>query len=143
MFGQLRQLCKRRLHNCLGITTSLCWKLNEESTRTRCAQKALAEGWSRNHLVRHIETRLYERKGRPPPTSIRFSPHRLCPRFKNPRRTLTFFDFLELTESHNERELEGQLLQHIERFLQALGRGFAFVGQQLHLDVAGMSSSRI
>jgi hypothetical protein len=47
------------------------------------------------------------------------------------------FDFLSIGEEAQEREVERSLLQHIEKFLLELGTGFAFVGRQYHLEVAG------
>ena len=35
----------------------------------------------------------------------------------------------------SERELEANLIKHIEKFLLELGTGFAYVGRQYHLDV--------
>ena len=46
------------------------------------------------------------------------------------------FDFLTLTESFTERELELELIKHIEKFLIELGAGFAFVGRQYPLVVS-------
>ena len=40
------------------------------------------------------------------------------------------FDFLALTEPFHERELEIELVRHLEKFLLELGQGFAFVGRQ-------------
>ncbi|MDX8431261.1 MAG: DUF1016 domain-containing protein [Candidatus Algichlamydia australiensis] len=45
------------------------------------------------------------------------------------------FEFLTLTSHFNERELEGNLLAHIQKFLIELGSGFAFVGRQFHIEV--------
>ncbi|MEI7586822.1 DUF1016 domain-containing protein [Runella sp.] len=45
------------------------------------------------------------------------------------------FDFLTLAEPFAERELEIELVKHIEKFLLELGTGFAFVGRQYHLNV--------
>ena len=45
------------------------------------------------------------------------------------------FDFLTLTEPFQERELETELVKHLEKFLIELGQGFAFVGRQYRLDV--------
>jgi predicted nuclease of restriction endonuclease-like (RecB) superfamily len=47
------------------------------------------------------------------------------------------FDFLTLREDAAERELEQGLLDHIRKFLLELGAGFAFVGQQIRLEVDG------
>ncbi|MGX1591658.1 PDDEXK nuclease domain-containing protein [Glutamicibacter sp. NPDC055491] len=116
---------------------ALLEKLNEESTRIWYAHAALAEGWSRNHLVRQIETRMHERSGQATSNFNTVLPSSTSSVVQEATKDPYVFDFLELTESHNERELEGQLLQHVERFLLELGRGFAFVGRQLRLDVAG------
>lgn len=45
------------------------------------------------------------------------------------------FDFLTLTEPFVERELEIELIKHIEKFLLELGTGFAFVGRQYLVSV--------
>lgn len=47
------------------------------------------------------------------------------------------FDFLELGEDHDERELERALVTRIERFLRAMGGVFAFVGSQFRIEVDG------
>ncbi|MCC9645197.1 DUF1016 domain-containing protein [Rhodopirellula sp. JC740] len=47
------------------------------------------------------------------------------------------FDFLTLTDRHNERELEDGLMDQLTKFLLELGAGFAFVGRQYKIDVDG------
>jgi predicted nuclease of restriction endonuclease-like (RecB) superfamily len=47
------------------------------------------------------------------------------------------FEFLGLASDVSERELEQSLLEHLKNFLIELGRGFAFLGSQYHLEVAG------
>ncbi|WP_425562249.1 PDDEXK nuclease domain-containing protein [Leifsonia kafniensis] len=47
------------------------------------------------------------------------------------------FDFLELTAEAAERDLEQALMERIVDTLRELGTGFAFVGRQVHFDVAG------
>jgi len=44
---------------------------------------------------------------------------------------------LQLTEDYKERDIEDQLIQHIIKFLLELGKGFAFIGRQQHLEIAG------
>lgn len=46
------------------------------------------------------------------------------------------FDFLTLEEPFHERELETELITHIQKFLLELGRGFAFVGRQHRMEVS-------
>jgi hypothetical protein len=45
------------------------------------------------------------------------------------------FDFLTLDEPFHERELETELVRHLEKFLLELGQGFAFVGRQYRITV--------
>jgi hypothetical protein len=45
------------------------------------------------------------------------------------------FDFLTLADDARERELEQGLVEHVRDFLVELGVGFAFVGNQYHLEV--------
>jgi len=47
------------------------------------------------------------------------------------------FDFLTLTQEARERDLEHGLLAHLRQFLIELGVGFAFVGNQVPLEVGG------
>ncbi|GBU08847.1 hypothetical protein AwDysgo_21780 [Bacteroidales bacterium] len=47
------------------------------------------------------------------------------------------FDFLTMRKDYTERELEPALTQHITNFLLELGKGFAFVGRQVRIEVAG------
>ena len=46
-------------------------------------------------------------------------------------------DFLDLGDDAHKREIDTGLIRHITRFLLELGAGFAFVGRQLRLEVAG------
>ena len=51
--------------------------------------------------------------------------------FKDPY----LFDFLGTDAPRRETELERGLMAHIQKFLLELGQGFAFVGQQVHLEL--------
>ena len=46
------------------------------------------------------------------------------------------FDFLTISEQAKEKELEKGLMNNLKRFLLELGKGFAFVGEQYHLEIA-------
>jgi hypothetical protein len=45
------------------------------------------------------------------------------------------FDFITIAQPFTERELETELVKHVEKFLLELGAGFAFVGRQYKLVV--------
>jgi predicted nuclease of restriction endonuclease-like (RecB) superfamily len=47
------------------------------------------------------------------------------------------FEFMTLSSSAKEGELERELLKHLRDLLLELGRGFAFVGSQVQLEVDG------
>lgn len=47
------------------------------------------------------------------------------------------FDFMELGPEHSERELEQQLIHHIQNFLSEMGGMFAFIGNQYKIIVNG------
>jgi hypothetical protein len=47
------------------------------------------------------------------------------------------FEFLALTEEVSERALQRGLLDHLRALILELGKGFAFVGSQYHLEVGG------
>ena len=94
------------------------------------------QGWSRDSLTQMIKNNTYERQGsaisnfndRLPETQSNLAQQTL----KDPY----IFDFLTLTEPFKERELETELLKHLEQFLLELGDGFAFVGRQYHIEVS-------
>lgn len=99
-------------------------------------QKTKENNWSRDVLSLQIKSNLYQRQG----TSINnFSttlPEPFSDLAKQTLKDPYVFDFLQLSEGYKERDIEKQLVNHIKKFLLELGKGFAFVGQQYHLDVA-------
>lgn len=112
-------------------------KLPGLQTRKWYAAKAIEHNWSRNVLVMQIETRLLERSGK---AVTNFTATLPAPQSDLARESLKDpyrFDFLGLTEEAQERAVEGALVKHVTEFLLELGAGFAFVGRQVLLDVAG------
>lgn len=110
-------------------------KVKDYSHRLWYMEQTLHHGWSRNILSLMIDNQAHTRQGK----AITNFAERLPPvqsdlvvqTLKDPY----IFDFLTLTEPFQERELETGLLQHLEKFLLELGKGFAFVGRQYHVDV--------
>jgi predicted nuclease of restriction endonuclease-like (RecB) superfamily len=98
-------------------------------------QQTLANGWSRSVLQAMIQSENHRRQGR---AVTNFAERLPAPQSDLAREALKdpyIFDFLTLEEPFHERELETNLLRQLERFLLELGRGFAFVGRQMHLEV--------
>ena len=118
---------------------SLMDKLSDEKSRIWYAQKTIENGWSKTILDMQIESNLMERSGKvvnnfsvalPPADSDLASQV-----FKDPY----LFDFLGTDIPRREVEIERKLTEHIQNFLLELGQGFAFVGRQVHLEVAGQN----
>lgn len=94
-------------------------------------------GWSRAVLEHQIDTDAYGRQGKAVTNFSRALP---APQSDLARETLKdpySFQFLTLAEEHAEADLQRGLVNHIRRFLLELGAGFAFVGEQYHLEVGG------
>jgi len=110
-------------------------KLKDMQTRHWYMQATLANGWSRSVLQMQIETVAHTRQGK---ATSNFALRLPLPQSDLAQQALKdpyLFDFLTLAEPFHERELETGLIAHLEKFLLELGRGFAFVGRQYHLDV--------
>jgi len=104
-------------------------------TRRWYMEQTLSNGWSRNVLALQIDARAHARHGK---AVSNFAAQLPAPQSDLARQTLKdpyIFDFLTLTEPFQERELETELIRHLEKFLLELGQGFAFVGRQYRLVV--------
>lgn len=119
-------------HNIL-ITT----KCSSVAEATFYIAKTLEQGWSRDVLALQLKSGLFARAGKAVTNFSRTLP---SPQSDLSQQTLKdpyTFDFMAMTEPFNERDVERQLTQHITQFLLELGKGFAFIGRQYHLEVAG------
>jgi predicted nuclease of restriction endonuclease-like (RecB) superfamily len=98
--------------------------------------KACTEhGWSRSVLLAQIQTQAHTRQGALVSNFARTLPAAQSDLVQQAFKDPYIFDFLTLTDTFTERELEVGLVKHLEQFLIELGRGFAFVGRQYHLDI--------
>jgi len=120
-----------------GHITVLLDKLPEASERDWYAAAAAEHGWSRKVLLNQILGGLRQRLGAAPSN---FS-LRLADTDSELVQELTkdpyIFDFLTITQHARERDVEQALMQRIQDTLLEFGRGFAFVGRQVHFDVDG------
>jgi len=116
---------------------TLLEKLKTEDERLWYARAAIENGWSRNVLVIQIEAGLYRRQGKAVTNFQRTLPAPQSDLAQQLLKDPYNFDFLTLSQDAHERELEVGLVEHIQKFLLELGRGFAFVGRQYPLEVGG------
>jgi predicted nuclease of restriction endonuclease-like (RecB) superfamily len=97
--------------------------------------QAIEQGWSRATL----EARIIE------PANLRHGASLAKFNLAAPHAQLAIealtdpyqFDFLGPSEEAHEHDIENALSRHITRFLLELGSGFAFVGRQHRIEVAG------
>jgi len=110
-------------------------KLSDPKLRLFYAEKTIQNGYSKDMLVFQIESKLHIREGNsvsnfkdlfPPMDSDLVSQS-----FKDPY----IFDFMGNDKYIKEKQLEDDLIKHIQKFLLELGQGFAFVGRQVHLEL--------
>jgi predicted nuclease of restriction endonuclease-like (RecB) superfamily len=113
------------------------YEVSDKKERQFYVNKVREHGWSRNILSMQIESNLYKREGKAV-TNFQSKlpvPHTDLAKatLKNPNK----YDFLTLGKDAKEREIEKELIAHMEKFLLELGEGFAFLGRQYHLEVEG------
>ncbi|MGX1160754.1 putative nuclease of restriction endonuclease-like (RecB) superfamily [Arthrobacter sp. SLBN-100] len=114
---------------------ALLEKLSGREARLWYATAAIENGWSRNVLAHQIETKLQERSGKAINNFKRTLPPSDSDLAQQSFNDPYVFDFVSMTGKRDERELEGQLIVHVEKFLLELGQGFAFVGRQVRLTI--------
>ena len=114
---------------------ALLEKLPDAEQRLWYAAAAVEDGWSRDVLAYQIETRLRDRSGAAVTNVAATLPPGDSDLAQQATRDPYVFDFLAQTDTRRERDLEQGLIEHVERFLLALGQGFAFVGRQVRLDL--------
>ena len=117
-----------------GHTTVIFSKIKDKNQREFYLQKAKNEAWSRSVLEEKIKVDLY----------ANFSIFQ-----NNFEKTLTIeevanytmqfkdeydLSFLNLTDHHNEKQLENAIVNNIAKMLGQFGADFAFMGQQFRLE---------
>ena len=100
-------------------------------------RQTVENGWSRNVLVHQIDSGLYKRQGKALTNFKRTLPAPQSDLAQQIVKDPYTFEFLSLSVDMQERDLERGLLEHLRLFILELGKGFAFVGSQYHLEVGG------
>ncbi len=97
--------------------------------------ETLENGWSRDVLALEIKSNLFKRQGKAITNFKLTLPEPQSGLAEQTIKDPYSFDFLFMTKPYNERDIESQLVSHITKFLLELGKGFAFIGRQYHLEV--------
>lgn len=99
--------------------------------------RTISEGWSKRVLSHKIEQNLFVSQGSLPNNFDKTLPSEQSELAKKTLKDKYIFDFLSLGEEALERDVENALLKQITKFLLEMGKGFAFLGQQYHMDIGG------
>lgn len=122
-----------------GHTVVLLDKFSDSTIRNWYVKKTIENGWSRNVLIHQIESGLYERQAIAEKIS-NFENRLASPQSELAVQTMKdpyIFDFIPFSEEMVERDIENALVKDITKLLLELGTGFAFLGNQYHINVGG------
>ena len=122
-----------------GHNLVLIDKIKDKSIREWYLHKNIENKWSLNVLIHQIELKLYERQ------ALAQKITNFDKKLENPQSELAIqtikdpyvFDFIESNQDMLEKDLEKKLVKNITKLLLELGTGFAFLGNQYHIEVGG------
>lgn len=122
-----------------GHNVVLMDKISDAKEREWYLEACRKNGWSRNVLLHQIESGLYQRQ------AINKKITNFDRRLPSPQSELAIqtmkdpyvFDFIPFREDMVERDIERALVRDVTKLLLELGTGFAFLGNQYHLNVGG------
>lgn len=119
-------------HHCVLLD-----KVKSHQERVWYVHKTIENGWSRNVLTHQIEVDLFGRQGQAITnfkTTLPKPQSELAQQvLKNPYN----LEFLSVSDDLKERDIEKSLLNKLKEFLIELGTGFAFLGNQYHIELEG------
>ncbi len=120
----------------------LLMRVEDENARAFYAEESVKAGWSVRQLQRQINTMFYHRilaskdKDRVAAEIQTTVPK---PEYEKIIKDPYVLEFLDLPQNEHfyESELEQALIDHLQKFLLELGRGFSFVARQKHFNFDG------
>jgi len=117
-------------HNVILLT-----KLKDNTVRIWYAQKSIEYGWSSTILEMQIKSDLYNREGKAVTNFKKTLPSPQSDMAQQSFKDPYVLDFLAVHKEHVERDIEQGLMDNVQKLLLEMGKGFALVGRQYHLEV--------
>ncbi len=120
----------------------LLMRVQDEKAREFYAQEAVKSGWNVRQLQRQINTMYYNRilaSRDKESVAAEIQKNEPKPAYEQIVKDPYILEFLNLPENEHyyESALEQALIDHLQKFLLELGRGFSFVARQKHFVVDG------
>lgn len=112
-------------------------KCKTDAQRGFYLRQTKENNWTKNLLIHHIENQTFEKYLINQTNFEKTITKKIKEKSKFTVKDEYTFDFLELREEHQERELESALLNKIRNLLQELGSDFCFVGSQYRIEIDG------
>lgn len=120
----------------------LLMRVEDENARNFYAEEAVKAGWSVRQLQRQINTMFYNRLlASKDKDSVAAEIQETVPKpeYEKIIKDPYVLEFLDLPKNEHfyESQLEQALIDHLQKFLLELGRGFSFVARQKHFNIDG------
>lgn len=120
----------------------LLMRVKDKNARTFYMEESVKAGWSVRQLQRQINTMFYHRlltskDKKSVAEEIQTTVPK--PEYEKIVKDPYVLEFLDLPQNEHfyESELEQALIDHLQKFLLELGRGFSFVARQKHINFDG------
>lgn len=143
----------RQFYSTFSIRDTLCpelsWshyrllmRVQDEDARNFYTEEAAKSGWSVRQLQRQINTMYYQRMlASQDKQSVAAEIETTVPKpeYEKIVKDPYVLEFLDLPKNEHfyESDIEQALIDHLQKFLLELGRGFSFVARQKHFNVEG------
>lgn len=117
-------------------------RVQDEDARNFYTEEAAKSGWSVRQLQRQINTMYYQRMlASQDKQSVAAEIETTVPKpeYEKIVKDPYVLEFLDLPKNEHfyESDIEQALIDHLQKFLLELGRGFSFVARQKHFNVGG------
>ena len=114
-------------------------KVKDYDVKLWYMKQTIEHGWSHSVLIHQIESDLYGRQVLSDKVS-NFENRLAEPQSELAVQTMKdpyIFDFIPFKADMLERDIENELVKNVTALLLELGKGFAFLGNQYHIEVGG------
>lgn len=118
-----------------GHNIALLERISDDNQRLWYAQQTIENGWSRSMLCLSIKSDLYNRQGKAITNFKAVLPELDSDLAQQTLKDPYNFDFLMIGKKAKELEIEKGLVNHIQKFLVELGKGFSFAGRQYPITI--------
>jgi len=110
-------------------------KCKDISERVFYIQKTIEKQWSVTILEHHINSKLYQLKGKIINNFEKTLPEKLHKHATDAFKSEYLLDYINLDEEDDERVLENEIVRNIKKFIMSLGGDFSYIGNQYRVIV--------